>query len=908
MKKLLTLLLVVAFISQINAQGFLHRDKKAILDGQGNEVILRGIGLGGWMLQEPYMLNLSANNQSDMRARFEKLMGKENTDTFYTVWHANYMQKKDVDSLAAWGFNSIRLPMHYNLFTLPIEKEPVEGQNTWLDAGFNLVDSLLSWCEANKIYLILDMHATPGGQGKDAAISDYVDSLNSLWENDLNKTKLIALWKKLAERYASKEWIGAYDLINEPNWDFENSGNKNGCNCNQNTPLLNLYKALIDTIRLVDKNHMVIVEGNCWGNRYNGMYSLATYDENIAFSFHKYWNYNDEGSISGLLSLRNTYNVPLWCGESGENSNNWYTNAISLLEKNKIGWAWWSYKKFNSYSGTNSVVQTADYEKVVSYFKDGTTTLTAETAKPILMKMADNLKLENCVTNYPVIDAMFRQVNSTETKPYKANKVPGTTFFSDFDFGRNNCAYFDTDTANYQVSTNAGFAPWNSGYAYRSDGVDIQECTDATHTNGYNVGWTVVGEWMKYTVSVDSTAAYRLYLRFAGQNVTKIRMTVDGYDATSAINLATTGDWQQWATDSSVVVVLSKGVHAIKFYNDEGGCNLNYFRFKIEGSANSVSFKPISASTSFDGKRITLVLSDDCKKPFTTSAAEFAVQTNKRQLSVESVSISESDRVVYIILSDTIAFDETVTVGYSGASIVNTTDNTLDKFENFPVTNNLPACVVIPAKIEAESYYFQSGLQSETCTEGGLNLGYTNAGDYMDYYIMVENAGQYPVSFRVSAQNSGGVIELQIINGSNKTVLGTFNVPQTNGWQNWQTVSGTATLPQGSHLLRFYIKNPEFNINWFTIGTVTGINKMAKNEEVKLYPNPCSSVLTVQSDKPLNNAKFAVFDVTGRKYEVTDILQNTSITTINMERFEAGNYLLMVTTTNGVVSKSFTVR
>ncbi|HEY9124532.1 MAG TPA: carbohydrate-binding protein, partial [Bacteroidales bacterium] len=739
---------------------------------------------------------------------------------------------------------------------------------------------------------------------------DYVDTLKSLWESDRNKAKLIALWKKLAERYASKEWIGAYDLINEPNWDFENSGNKNGCNCNQNVPLLNLYKALIDTIRLVDKNHMVIVEGNCWGNRYNGMYSLATYDDNIAFSFHKYWNYNDEGSISGLLGLRNTYNVPLWCGESGENSNNWYTNAISLLEKNKIGWAWWSYKKFNSYSGTNSVLQTADYDKIISYFKNGTTTLTAETAKPILMKMADNLKLENCVTNYPVIDAMFRQVKSTETKPYKPNKVPGVIFFSDFDFGRNNYAYFDTDTANYQVSTNAGFTAWNSGYAYRSDGVDIQECTDATLSNGYNVGWTVAGEWMKYTVSVDSTAAYRLHLRFAGQNATKMHMTVDGYDATNAIILSATGDWQKWATDSSVVVVLTKGVHAIKFFTDEGGCNLNYFQLKIEGAANSVSFKPISAGTSFDGKRITLVLSHECKKPFVASLAEFVVQTNKRQLSIESIGIgiAESDRVVYINLIDTIAFDEIVTVDYSGTSIINTTENTLDKFEKFPVTNNLPVCVVIPAKIEAESYYFQSGLQTESCTEGGLNLGYTNAGDYMDYYIMVKNAGQYPVSFRVSALNPGGIIELQIINGSNKTVLGTFNVPQTNGWQNWQTISGTVTLTQGSHLLRFYIKSPEFNINWFSIGTVTGISKMIKNEEVKLYPNPCSNILTIQSDKPLNNAKFAVFDVTGRKYEVIDILQNACIATINTERFEAGNYFLMVTTTNGVVSKPFTVR
>ena len=48
----------------------------------------------------------------------------------------NHVTKKDIDSLAKWGFNSVRLPMHYNLFTLPIEDEPVAGQNTFLDKGF----------------------------------------------------------------------------------------------------------------------------------------------------------------------------------------------------------------------------------------------------------------------------------------------------------------------------------------------------------------------------------------------------------------------------------------------------------------------------------------------------------------------------------------------------------------------------------------------------------------------------------------------------------------------------------------------------------------------------------------------------------------------------------------------------
>ena len=79
---------------------------------------------------------------------------------------------------------------------MPIQQEPVQGENTWLTKGFQMIDDLLDWCEANQIYLILD-HAAPGGQGYDAAISDYDSSLPSLWESDLNKSKTVALWGQL---------------------------------------------------------------------------------------------------------------------------------------------------------------------------------------------------------------------------------------------------------------------------------------------------------------------------------------------------------------------------------------------------------------------------------------------------------------------------------------------------------------------------------------------------------------------------------------------------------------------------------------------------------------------------------------------------------------------------------------
>ena len=82
-------------------------------------------------------------------------------------------------------------PLHYNLFTLPVKSEPVPGVQTWLTKGFDLTDSLIKWCSKNKMYVILDLHAAPGGQGSEQGISDYDPAKPSLWESAANQTKTI---------------------------------------------------------------------------------------------------------------------------------------------------------------------------------------------------------------------------------------------------------------------------------------------------------------------------------------------------------------------------------------------------------------------------------------------------------------------------------------------------------------------------------------------------------------------------------------------------------------------------------------------------------------------------------------------------------------------------------------------
>jgi endoglucanase len=307
--------------------------------------------------------------------------------------------------MAAWGFNSVRLPMHYALYTLPVDKEPVAGKDTWLEKGFALTDSLLSWCKTDHIYLILDMHAAPGGQGNDVNIADRDPSKPSLWESAANREKMVALWRKLAERYAGEAWVGGYDIINEPNWGFAgDTADMHGIKEPGNAPLRQLMVDITTAIRAVDKRHIIIIEGNGWGNNYRGI--LPTWDNNMVLSFHKYWNPNTEDAIRGYLNLREKYNIPLWLGESGENDDKWFHDAVRLAESHDIGWSWWPLKKI----GTNQpleVIMPPGFQKLVDYWVKGGPKPTEQEAEEGLNALLENIRLEATIVHRDVLDALF---------------------------------------------------------------------------------------------------------------------------------------------------------------------------------------------------------------------------------------------------------------------------------------------------------------------------------------------------------------------------------------------------------------------------------------------------------------------------------------------------------------------
>lgn len=574
-KNIFFLLLISLFpVFQSTGQNFLKTQNARIVNGD-KEVILRGIGLGGWMLQEGYMLQIySDGTQHSIKNRIADLIGDDACNQFYDKWLQNHVTKADIDSLAKWGFNSVRLPMHYNLYTLPIEAEPIKGQNTWLNKGFTMTDSLLTWCKANNMWLILDLHAAPGGQGKDANISDYDPSKPSLWESDENQLKTIALWHKLAQRYANEPAIGAYDILNEPNWTFEGK-NKNGLEDTLNQPIWDLYKRITQAIREVDSHHLIFIEGNGWGNNYGGF--PGPWDNNMAFSFHKYWNPNTKNDIAGFIAMREKYNMPLWLGESGENSNKWFTDAISLVETNNIGWAWWPLKKIGSVVCPLTIVPPTGYHKLVNYWNNGTNRPSRDEALVILTQVTENLKAQNCLSNQGVTDAMFRQIKDKTARPYTSHTIPGIIAASDYDFGYANVAYADNDS---ERTGEEGKKATNKGGAYRNEGVDIEPCAD---TNSQSVKFNLChiedGEWTQYTIAASKKGRYKLAARVAADNANGI-MNVDcnGQTIIKSVTVLNTAGTQQWQTIQLGNIELNKGTNTIKVISTKGGYNLQWLQ------------------------------------------------------------------------------------------------------------------------------------------------------------------------------------------------------------------------------------------------------------------------------------------------------------------------------------------
>ncbi|MGK0324671.1 MAG: aryl-phospho-beta-D-glucosidase BglC (GH1 family), partial [Polaribacter sp.] len=829
--------------------------------------------------------------QHEFIQKLTTLIGADKTGEFYTNWRNNFVTKQDVDSIAKWGYNSIRLPMHYNLFTLPIEEEAVEGVNTWLNTGFEMVDELLTWCESNQIYLILDLHAAPGGQGKDAAISDYDDTKPSLWESEFNKSKTVALWGKLAERYKDKQWIGGYDLLNEVNWPL-------GTNV-----LRDLYVRITNEIRAVDANHILFIEGNGFANDFSGL--TPPWDSNMVYSPHKYWTYNDTASMQWVLDIREQHNVPLWLGESGENSNAWFTEAINLFEDNNIGWAWWPWKRIETITCPYSINSNSNYEAIINYWKGEGPQPSVDEAVQGLSQLTTDLLLENNVYYKDVVDAVLRQPQDETHIPYAKHTLPGVVYLSDYDLGTNGIAYSDVDYANYTLSSGEDYQPWNSGWTYRNDGVDIQKNTDNVNSNGYQIGYTKDKEWLKYTVEVTETGFYNINFRYATtQSGAKVKLFVNDVDIVGNVNLGNSGGWSNFVNHDIENAYLEAGNQVLKVQVD-GNSEFNMSSIEFLKSTDAIpDFEVLSASTNDDEKSIKIVLNHPINQTDLTNSL-FEIMVNNNSRTIESAEIDASaTRLVTIKLTDYLFYQDEIKVSYNGTVISSIYNSLLNTFAGLAVDNNLRTRLLIPGKIQAEDFTNQVGLQTENTTDtgAGQNIGYTDAGDYAEYLIYISDSGNYNLNSRTAAQSDAGRIEFELINNQGTQSISIIDLPITGGWQSWQTTPTQTVLSAGIYTLKMKVLKAGFNMNWFEFEFLSSLNIASyESNTITIFPNPVLEKIYIKLNNQQIIKNLKIIDVNGRV--VKKIKPNVFSGFYNLSNLKPGIYILILETNEGRYQK-----
>ncbi len=654
-KKLLFITLGVVLFQSASVfaqQNYLKRDGDRIVDAQGNNVLLRGIGLGNYMVWEPYMWSVSnyvTGGNNTMHAilnRIGKALDPADLSYFVDQYMANYITRRDVDSLKAWGFNSIRLPMHYNLF---ISKDAAD--NTYIEKGFEMTERLRQWCEANQMYLILDLHAAPGGQGDDHAISDSDGP--ALWTGDVNgtadqyQTKTLLFWQEVARRFADKEWIGGYDLLNETNYS--------------NPALLSLYKRIVKQIRQYDNKHLILLEGNWFANDFSSISPDkwgTDWDANTGFSCHRYWS--GHNSYAGS-SLRDTYNVPLWLGESGENSNEWFYKEIKNAESLNVGWAWWAYKKIDNISGLLSIKSNTAFEKIKTYLNNETGLDINDKAGnlAIFKSFLDNVRIENCKINRDVIFSMIgQQSDATATRPYGANLVPGVIPANEYDMGLQGYAYNENSGSQVVERTSSSDAPYNQGWTGRNDAVDFNKTSGTADekSNGYNVGWTSAGEWLKYTVNATVSGRYKIYLRVACTGSSTISIKSRNDATLLSRSIPATGGYQTWTRVDMGTVDLVKGWNTLKLYFDTGGINVNYLDF-VNTDALAVSDNKVSGCILLVGANTLTVKADQdvCTLTIHDTLGK-VVKWTQNQRDAEISNLSGGVYLVQVSLADAQSF------------------------------------------------------------------------------------------------------------------------------------------------------------------------------------------------------------------------------------------------------------
>ncbi len=546
--------LVLLLALSAHAQdGYFHTQGARLVGPDGQPAVLRGMGLGGWLMPEGYMLRVPGHGSpTTIREQAVDVAGEEGADRYFALYRDNYVRQQDVQKLADWGYDHVRLPFHYDVLW-------DDQAGAFDEDGFALVDRFLGWCRTAGLPVVFDMHAAPGGQSPHNIADAHGTA--ELWvgpDAQANQDLTVHIWEEIARRYRDDRNVVGYDFLNEPVLPDPS----------MRPAMRAFYVRLRDAVRAIDPHHVLFIEGDFFANYFDGL--TPAFDDNMVWSFHKYWSPTEAADMERFVELRDSTGVPLWLGETGENSNDWFHEVATWAVENGIGWNWWTHKKIETVTSPLSAPMRPGYRGLVRYWRGEAPKPDRATAEAALLAQAAALHIDSTAFRPDVLWSLFDPAWATLAAPYATHTLPGAIDAVDYDLGADGVGYHDARSKNERGTP--GLA--NEGGVYRNDGVDIAR-SEIAGGPGYRVGWTEAGEWLQYSVRVPQGGRFRAALTTTG-GPGRVALTVDGEPWGEAA-VPASGD--AWGTLDLGAHVVGAGPHTVRVWIREGGFDLGRLTF-----------------------------------------------------------------------------------------------------------------------------------------------------------------------------------------------------------------------------------------------------------------------------------------------------------------------------------------
>ena len=304
----------------------------------GTPVRLRGVNLGGWLVEEMWMTPWQdkpptgstlpeVKDHVSLWKLVESRFGAATMVKIREAWRDNWITESDFAEIKRGGFDHVRIPFLDSLFDEP--------------GGLARLHKAVDTAAKYGLYTILDMHGAPGGQNS-ADHSGQVDR-NRLWFDVENITKMEALWTMLGREFGNNPNVAAFDLMNEPMGA-------------PNPAMLNLvFDRVYRAVRKTAPKKVLLIEDGYKGFNTTPHPNLAQWT-NVAFSLH-FYNFDAKAPADHLTALKSHETkdkelqgyrqAPLYIGEFNLEPNSSPEASHDVTqEMTKAGWSWtiWTYK------------------------------------------------------------------------------------------------------------------------------------------------------------------------------------------------------------------------------------------------------------------------------------------------------------------------------------------------------------------------------------------------------------------------------------------------------------------------------------------------------------------------------------------------------------------------------------